>query len=105
VDHRTRGIDQLITQDVERFCDSATDLLQNALKPLLDVVIYSRRLQLSAGWWVPAAMATYLLGTGAALTRARKPTGQYTVRHRARHVGRADEMGGEDHGDLGLFGY
>lgn len=105
VDHRTRGIDQLITQDVERFCDSATDLLQNALKPLLDVVIYSRRLQLSAGWWVPAAMATYLLGTGAALTRARKPTGQYTVRRSARHVGRGDEIAGGSRVIWGLFGY
>ena len=79
LDSRARGIDQLITQDVEHFCNSLTEFTSNALKPLLDILIYARRLQVSAGWWLPASMAGYLFATGVVLTRARRPTGQYTV--------------------------
>lgn len=77
---RARGIDQLITQDVEQFCHSLTDFATNAIKPMLDMTIYVRRLQVSAGLALPAAIGAYLVTAGLVLTRVRRATGQYTVR-------------------------
>jgi ATP-binding cassette subfamily D (ALD) protein 3 len=44
LDNRISNPDQLLTQDVERFCNSIADLYSNLSKPILDIIIYTIRL-------------------------------------------------------------
>uniref|UniRef100_A0A7N8WZI0 ATP binding cassette subfamily D member 3 n=1 Tax=Mastacembelus armatus TaxID=205130 RepID=A0A7N8WZI0_9TELE len=60
LDNRIANADQLLTQDVEKFCNSVVDLYSN----------------LSKG---PAIMMSYLLISGLFLTRLRRPIGKMTV--------------------------
>lgn len=79
LDNRIANADQLLTQDVEKFCNSLTELYTNISKPLLDVIIYSVKLTQSIGGQGPAIMLAYLFMSGMFLTNLRKPTGQMTV--------------------------
>ncbi|KAJ3102769.1 hypothetical protein HDU97_000308 [Phlyctochytrium planicorne] len=49
LDDRVKNADQLITQDVARFCHAASELYSNLTKPILDVVIYNVQLASSVG--------------------------------------------------------
>jgi hypothetical protein len=49
LDNRISNVDQLLAQDVDKFCQSATDLLQNVSKPLLDIIIYANKLSSAIG--------------------------------------------------------
>ena len=44
LDNRISNADQLLTQDVEKFCDSVVDLYSNLSKPVLDIAIYVKKL-------------------------------------------------------------
>jgi len=79
LDNRITNPDQLLTQDVERFCNSVSDLYSNVSKPLLDIFLFARKLDRNIGKQAPSSMALYLLLTGAVLTRMRKPTGRFTA--------------------------
>lgn len=79
LDNRISNADQLLTQDVERFCQSVADLYSNISKPLLDIAIYARRLTSSIGVMGPISMLSYLVGSGFVLTWLRRPTGRFTV--------------------------
>lgn len=79
LDNRIANADQLLTQDVEKFCNSLTDLYSNLSKPLLDVVIYAVKLTEAIGAQGPMIMLAYLVLSGIFLTRLRKPVAQMTV--------------------------
>ncbi|XP_038048364.1 ATP-binding cassette sub-family D member 3-like isoform X2 [Patiria miniata] len=79
LDNRIANADQLLTQDVERFCNSVADLYSNLSKPVLDILIYIRELAASIGAQGPAYMIGYLLFSGLVLTRLRRPVGRMTV--------------------------
>lgn len=79
LDNRISNADQLLTQDVEKFCNSLTELYSNISKPLLDVVIYSVKLTQAIGASGPAIMLGYLFVSGVFLTNLRKPVAQMTV--------------------------
>ena len=49
LDNRIANADQLLTTDIDRFCESATELYSNISKPLLDIVIYVYRLTMNLG--------------------------------------------------------
>jgi ATP-binding cassette subfamily D (ALD) protein 3 len=49
LDNRIANADQLLTTDVDKFCDTVTDLYSNITKPLLDIVIYVYRLTTQVG--------------------------------------------------------
>lgn len=49
LDNRIANADQLLTTDVDKFCDTVTDLYSNISKPLLDIVIYVYRLTTQLG--------------------------------------------------------
>lgn len=49
LDDRIRNADQLITQDVNRFCHSLAELYSNLAKPLLDTAIYNIQLAHNVG--------------------------------------------------------
>jgi len=49
LDDRIKNADQLITQDVDKFCHAASELYSNLAKPILDVIIYNIQLARSVG--------------------------------------------------------
>lgn len=79
LDNRISNPDQLLTQDVERFCDSVTELFSNVSKPLLDMCIYCYKLSGSIGAQGPLLMLLYLAMSGVALTWLRRPTAHFTM--------------------------
>uniref|UniRef100_A0A668RW60 Uncharacterized protein n=1 Tax=Oreochromis aureus TaxID=47969 RepID=A0A668RW60_OREAU len=79
LDNRVANADQLLTQDVEKFCNSVVDLYSNVSKPLLDIGLYIFKLTSAIGAQGPATMMVYLLISGLFLTRLRRPVGKMTV--------------------------
>ena len=79
LDNRISNPDQLLTQDVERFSQCISDLYSNMSKPLLDILIYTRKLSGAIGVQGPTYMLGYLALSGIFLTWLRRPTGRYTV--------------------------
>lgn len=79
LDNRIANADQLLTTDVDKFCDTVTDLYSNISKPLLDIVIYVYRLTTQVGGKTPSVLIAYLMIAGWFLTYLRRPTGRMTV--------------------------
>ncbi|CAF1223102.1 unnamed protein product [Rotaria sordida] len=79
LDSRISNIDQLLTQDVEKFCTSVADLYTNISKPCMDIVIYARKLSGTIGLSGPSLLVLYLICAGLVLTRLRRPIGRMTV--------------------------
>ena len=79
VDNRISNADQLLTQDVEKCCNSIVDLYSNLSKPMLELVIYIYQLTGTIGFQGPSKMIGYLLISGMFLTILRKPIGKLTV--------------------------
>lgn len=79
LDNRIANADQLLTQDVEKFCNSVVELYSNLSKPLLDIGLYIFKLTSAIGAQGPAIMMSYLLISGLFLTRLRRPIGKMTV--------------------------
>ncbi|XP_037135927.1 ATP-binding cassette sub-family D member 3a isoform X2 [Syngnathus acus] len=79
LDNRIANADQLLTQDVEKFCNSVVELYSNLSKPLLDIGLYIFKLTTAIGAQGPAVMMSYLLISGLLLTRLRRPIGKMTV--------------------------
>uniref|UniRef100_A0A4W3H972 ATP-binding cassette, sub-family D (ALD), member 3b n=1 Tax=Callorhinchus milii TaxID=7868 RepID=A0A4W3H972_CALMI len=79
LDNRIANADQLLTQDVEKFCNSVVDLYSNLSKPLLDIFLYIYKLASAIGAQGPASMMAYLIISGLILTRFRRPIGKMTV--------------------------
>lgn len=49
LDTRISNPDQMLTTDIDKFCDSCTDLYSNIAKPLLDIGIYVYKLTSAIG--------------------------------------------------------
>lgn len=49
LDNRIANADQLLTTDIDKFCESVTDLYSNISKPVLDIFIYVYRLTVNLG--------------------------------------------------------
>jgi ATP-binding cassette, subfamily D (ALD), member 3 len=79
LDNRIANADQLLTTDIDKFCESTVDLYSNTCKPLLDVVIYIYRTTSTIGAKTPLIIMMYLLFSGVILTHLRRPTGSLTI--------------------------
>ncbi|KAJ8732996.1 hypothetical protein PYW07_015595 [Mythimna separata] len=79
LDNRISNADQLLTTDIEKFCDTVVDLYSNISKPMLDISIYLYRLTMNLGASTPGIMMAYLLLSGVFLTYLRRPTAKMTV--------------------------
>ncbi|XP_072762219.1 ATP-binding cassette sub-family D member 3 [Anoplolepis gracilipes] len=80
LDTRISNPDQLLTTDIDKFCDSCTDLYSNIAKPLLDISIYVYKLTSTIGGQTPLIILSYLVIAGTFLTHIRKPVGAMTVK-------------------------
>ncbi|XP_064108948.1 ATP-binding cassette sub-family D member 3-like [Macrobrachium nipponense] len=79
LDNRISNADQLLTQDVEKFCDSIVELYSNISKPILDILIYVQKLTQAIGGQAPGVMILYLILSGSVLTHLRRPISKFTV--------------------------
>lgn len=79
LDTRIANADQLLTTDVEKFCDVCADLYSNVCKPVLDIFIYVYQLTTNLGGTTPGVMMIYLAIAGVFLTWLRRPAGRMTV--------------------------
>uniref|UniRef100_A0A8R1DG86 ABC transmembrane type-1 domain-containing protein n=1 Tax=Caenorhabditis japonica TaxID=281687 RepID=A0A8R1DG86_CAEJA len=73
LDTRIQNPDQLLTQDVEKFCDGIVELYSNVSKPILDVFLYVFKLGRALGWGGPGILFGYLMASMIVLTKLRKP--------------------------------
>ncbi|EZA54449.1 hypothetical protein DMN91_012449 [Ooceraea biroi] len=80
LDTRIANPDQLLTTDIDKFCESCTDLYSNVAKPLLDIGLYVYRLTSTIGGQTPLVILSYLVVAGIFLTKLRKPIGTLTVK-------------------------
>lgn len=53
LDNRISNADQLLTNDIDKFCESVTDFYSNASKPMLDIIIYMYKTTTNLGAKVP----------------------------------------------------
>jgi ATP-binding cassette subfamily D (ALD) protein 3 len=79
LDNRIANADQVLTQDVEKFCNCLAELYSNLSKPLLDICLYVKELTGAIGVQGPVFLLTYLAASGLFLTRLRRPVGSLTV--------------------------
>uniref|UniRef100_A0A8D8U9R3 ATP-binding cassette sub-family D member 3 n=1 Tax=Cacopsylla melanoneura TaxID=428564 RepID=A0A8D8U9R3_9HEMI len=79
LDNRIANPDQLLTADLDKFCDMFADLYSNICKPVLDIFIYVYRLTSTLGYQTPTVMLGYLVVSGVILTHLRRPAGRMTV--------------------------
>lgn len=79
LDNRIANADQILTTDIDKFCESTVDLYSNTCKPLLDVFIYIYRTTMTIGIKTPMYIIMYLLFSGVVLTHLRRPTGNLTI--------------------------
>uniref|UniRef100_A0AC34F3N8 ABC transmembrane type-1 domain-containing protein n=1 Tax=Panagrolaimus sp. ES5 TaxID=591445 RepID=A0AC34F3N8_9BILA len=79
LDNRIANADQLLTQDVDRFCEGIVELYSNLSKPLVDVALYCYKLGGALGFQAPSRLFFYLLISGVFLTYLRRPIGRLTV--------------------------
>lgn len=78
---RIKNIDQLMTADVEKFCNTLVDVYSNISKPLLDIITLVYRLSLEyTGPRPPLIMISYLIFSGIILTNLRRPLTRLTVK-------------------------
>ncbi|KAH0947211.1 hypothetical protein HN011_004876 [Eciton burchellii] len=80
LDTRISNPDQLLTTDIDKFCESCTDLYSNVAKPLLDIGLYIYRLTSTIGGQAPLLILSYLVAVGIFLTNLRKPIVTLTVK-------------------------
>lgn len=79
LDTRIQNVDQLLSQDVDKFTTSLATLYSNVAKPLLDIVLFSKRLARTLGSSGPLIMIIYFLLTSAILRAIQPPFGRLTA--------------------------
>eukprot|EP00871_Galdieria_phlegrea_P005475 jgi/Galph1/5929/GphlegSOOS_G4573.1 len=79
LDSRIQNVDQLLSQDVDKFTNSLATLYSNVAKPLLDIVLFSNRLARTLGSSGPLIMIAYFLITSAILRAIQPPFGRLTA--------------------------
>jgi ATP-binding cassette subfamily D (ALD) long-chain fatty acid import protein len=72
LDDRIKNADQLITQDVTKFCEKVAELYSNLTKPVLDMIIFNWQLVNNVGGESVIAM-NVLVQVSAAVIRALTP--------------------------------
>lgn len=80
LDSRIANPDQLLTTDVDKFCESFTDLYGNIMKPMFDIILYALRMTNTLGGETPLLILTYLIFAGTCITYLRRPITQMTVK-------------------------
>lgn len=75
--------DQRITEDVEKFCFSISDLYSHTFKPLLDVLLFTRSLSRVMGYKGQIALYLYYIGVANMLRAIAPPMAAMTAQESA----------------------
>lgn len=75
----SQSCDQVLTHDVEEFCEALTGLFSHILKPTVDVIIFAERLYATFGREAPLTLGGYMVVSGVVLSFLRSPAGQYAT--------------------------
>uniref|UniRef100_A0A1Y1M2Q2 ABC transporter domain-containing protein n=1 Tax=Photinus pyralis TaxID=7054 RepID=A0A1Y1M2Q2_PHOPY len=78
LDNRVANADQLLTTDIDKFCESVAELYCNTSKPILDILLYIFKLNTNMGFGTIGLMCGYLIFAGVFLTYLRKPVSYFT---------------------------
>lgn len=63
VDARIPNPDQRLTEDVDKWANAVTNLYSNFSKPLLDIILFSKKLSELMGWSGPGALILWYIGS------------------------------------------
>eukprot|EP00916_Digyalum_oweni_P008518 GHVL01014279.1.p1 GENE.GHVL01014279.1~~GHVL01014279.1.p1 ORF type:complete len:611 (-),score=62.55 GHVL01014279.1:1146-2978(-) len=78
-DSRIPQADQRLTQDVDAFSTCLSTLFSNLAKPLLDIVLFSKKLSDAVGPWGPIVVMTWYSLSGFGVKLLSPPIGQLTA--------------------------
>ncbi|KYQ92710.1 ABC transporter D family protein [Tieghemostelium lacteum] len=77
---RIDNADQRVTSDIENFCNSLSNLYTTVFKPVLDLVLFTRKLVGVMGWGSPMLMFGYFLVSGTLKRLIMPPFGKLTAK-------------------------
>jgi len=77
--NRLENIDQIITQDLKKFCSQLSELYGNLLKPVLEVIILSKTLSGLMGWRQLLAFFSFFIVAGQWLRLVMPPFARLTA--------------------------
>ncbi|KAF2072540.1 hypothetical protein CYY_006157 [Polysphondylium violaceum] len=72
--------DQRVTSDIEQFCNSMSNLYTTLFKPVLDLVLFTRKLVVVMGWGSPLLMFGYFIVSGFLKKLIMPPFGRLTAK-------------------------
>jgi ATP-binding cassette subfamily D (ALD) protein 3 len=67
VDARIPNPDQRLTEDIDKWSNAVTNLYSNFSKPLLDIILFSKKLSELLGWFGPTALIGWYFGSAVIL--------------------------------------
>ena len=73
--------EQRLTEDVDKFCETLSELYSKTLKPMLDLVVFSRSLSRLIGYRGQAIIYAYFIIVGAFLRRISPPLAKLTAQY------------------------
>jgi len=79
IDSRIANPDQRLTADIEKWANSLSAIYSNFSKPVLDLVLFSRKLSELVGWRGPALVSGWYLISGTILRFVSPPFGKLTA--------------------------
>ena len=79
LDSRISNPDQRLTQDAEKWAQSLASLYLNITKPILDIVMFSRKLAELVGWEGPAVTVGWYFMSGLVIRAISPPFGRLTA--------------------------
>lgn len=76
LDNRIQNVDQLLTQDIDKFADTLAHLYSDIAKPIVDIGLFAYKLGQSIGSEAPLLMLAYFASSGAILRVLSPPFGK-----------------------------
>jgi len=79
LDNRIQNVDQLLTQDINKFSDSLSHLYSDTAKPIVDIFLFAYKLGQAIGKGAPFYMVLYFFMSAVFLRTISPPFGKYTA--------------------------
>ena len=79
LDNRISNPDQIFTNDIEKWAYSLSNLYQNFSKPVLDIILFTRRLSETLGYEGPMLMIAWYVLSGFVMRYIAPPFGKLTA--------------------------
>ncbi|TPX33695.1 hypothetical protein SmJEL517_g03466 [Synchytrium microbalum] len=79
IDNRIQNADQLLTQDIDKFCETLSHIYSDTAKPVVDIFLFSYKLGQALGPEAPFVMIGYFIGTAVLLRAFSPPFGRLTA--------------------------